>query len=243
MARPKMGAERAAAVEMAELAEKGDGGAQGGVEGRRLKALFAEFDLDGSGELDREEIAALTEKMGTRFNDEELDEAMQAGRGYAGGVAETVYCARWRRRSWAVRSAPPLSSSAPCWGSDSTPWPFGSRRGNDVATPTAGECNSCRRANGRFCSLLSHAVAAQVQQTARRWRAQRCRTQAGSPQRGWLCWCVTGPPAASRTAHLEVTFRCIRLGNCRVCSQTGPGEQVGCGSIRACGVWQGAERQ
>ena len=74
---PKWVAERAAAVEMAELAEKDDGGAQGGVEGRRLKALFAEFDLDGSGELDREEIAALTEKMGTRFNDEELDEAMQ----------------------------------------------------------------------------------------------------------------------------------------------------------------------
>ena len=46
-------------------------------ETRRLRQLFYEFDEDGSGALDRHEVAALTERLGDRFTEEELDEAMQ----------------------------------------------------------------------------------------------------------------------------------------------------------------------
>lgn len=45
-------------------------------ETRRLRQLFYEFDEDGSGALDRHEVAALTERLGDRFTEEELDEAM-----------------------------------------------------------------------------------------------------------------------------------------------------------------------
>ena len=52
---------------MSDLAEQ---------ETRRLRQLFYEFDEDGSGALDRHEVAALTERLGDRFTEEELDEAM-----------------------------------------------------------------------------------------------------------------------------------------------------------------------
>ena len=43
---------------------------------RRLRRLFYEFDADGSGALDREEIASLTAHLGGRLTEQELDEAM-----------------------------------------------------------------------------------------------------------------------------------------------------------------------
>jgi hypothetical protein len=43
---------------------------------RKLRQLFYEFDDDGSGALDREEIALLTEQLGGRLTEEELDAAM-----------------------------------------------------------------------------------------------------------------------------------------------------------------------
>lgn len=71
---PSWQAERGSA---AEMREKSDGDApQLTLEDRQLKQLFAEFDLDRSGELDREEIAQVISRMGTHATEAELDAAM-----------------------------------------------------------------------------------------------------------------------------------------------------------------------
>lgn len=71
---PAWQAERGSAAEMREASDQG--GAQMTLEDRQLRQLFAEFDLDGSGELDREEIAGVMSRMGARTSDTELDVAM-----------------------------------------------------------------------------------------------------------------------------------------------------------------------
>ena len=46
-------------------------------ETKRLQKLFDEFDTDGSGGIDRTELAALTRQLGSPFTEQELDEAMR----------------------------------------------------------------------------------------------------------------------------------------------------------------------
>jgi hypothetical protein len=71
---PAWQAERGSAAEMRETADEATPHLS--LEDRQLRQLFTEFDLDGSGELDREEIGQLVARMGTRASEAELDAAM-----------------------------------------------------------------------------------------------------------------------------------------------------------------------
>eukprot|EP01044_Picomonas_judraskeda_P014034 COSAG03_NODE_2192_length_3024_cov_4.993846_2_plen_99_part_00 len=69
------------------------------LEDRQLRQLFAEFDLDGSGELDRGEIAQVMSGMGSRATETELDAAMvEMDADGSGEVDFDEVCVRVRAR-------------------------------------------------------------------------------------------------------------------------------------------------
>jgi Ca2+-binding EF-hand superfamily protein len=51
--------------------------AQEGSEESRIRAIFNQFDTDGGGTLDREEVAALCKQLGLDITSDELDQSMR----------------------------------------------------------------------------------------------------------------------------------------------------------------------
>ena len=81
------------------------------LEDRQLRQLFAEFDLDGSGELDRGEIAQVMSGMGSRATETELDAAMvEMDADGSGEVDFDEVCVRVRARVCSWCASPALSS-------------------------------------------------------------------------------------------------------------------------------------
>jgi hypothetical protein len=65
-----------------------------------IKASFAEYDVDGNGQIDRHELAAVARKMGVKMNGAQLDEAMSIMDSDSSGGVSLAEFKAWYVRVW-----------------------------------------------------------------------------------------------------------------------------------------------
>lgn len=76
-----------------------------GAEDAELRAMFDELDTDGSGELERDEVAVMATRLGLDISDEALDAAIAEMDGDGNGAVDFEEFARWFRHQAARESS------------------------------------------------------------------------------------------------------------------------------------------
>ena len=82
------------------------------AEEAQLREFFNEIDTDGSGFLDRDEIAALAKRLGVEFSERELDEAMAEMDADGGGEIDFEEFAAWWPRAQKSKLAAAMNAKA-----------------------------------------------------------------------------------------------------------------------------------
>lgn len=129
------------------VAEGSEGGAEHGGSEAHIRELFSQLDTDGSGFLEREEVAALSEQLGLQIGEEQLDAAIKLMDEDGDGVVD--FPVRVQRSSCLSGCTPPL-----CGGGLGG---YGHRRGAPLPCATAGVTER-RRADHRCAHGCTHGL-------------------------------------------------------------------------------------